>query len=655
MSPKLIKKLQLSVLLALCQLAPAHAYEVNAAGNIVWKYYDGKTPGGITGTTSYGPRGQILGASDGVPAYAPDFATGTLTKLTAPKTLYAALNDKINFTLKESRNINQSNIVLSGNDQTNIKIAPDKEVEVWATFYSEGAGYENSVGFFTYDPLAPPARNPNFSNNLSTEQIIFPRATAPWPMPAVPAAPAAGEGITAYLGKFKADANTAKGLALGFFVVANGWSDTGRTVNKVQVGGVKEGQDKGWIFYSMKDLNPETAVGNLNQHTILVNDSVVIGSDQRQYQRLVFGFEDVRRDLGGSDNDFNDVMMVLHVASSTVSETPATVVSNLDGLPKLAALLDPDTDKDGVNNSADEFPTDSLRAYSLWYPGSSTYGTLAFEDQWPKLGDLDMNDIVVRYRSRQILNAARAVKELQLDLRLDARGGINHSGFALALPGIKPAQIESTKLFRVDNTGLNPKGVEVPSTQKVLLTDVTNVDGDAVFEIFQDSVNEMPADGSPSCPVDSRSFRNTAPGCPIQNSVNFRLEVVLKTASSTFPLPPYDPFIFNTKTSGNTAAKAIEIHLPEKQPTSRADRTLFNTLNDASVLGSDKKYTNSYRSRENYPWALDIPIVWDYPYESLSVAKAYSQFAAWGNSKGTNNTNWYLLPVSADKTFRNGR
>ena len=644
MSPKLIKKLQLSVLLALCQLAPAHAYTLDAAGNIVWKYYDGKTANGSTGNASYGSRGEILGTSNGFPVYAPNFST--LPALGAPKTLFKELNSNINFTLQESRNINLSNIVLSGDDQTNIKIAAGKEVEVWATFYSEGAGYENSVGFFTYDPLAPPSRTSTFVNTLSTEQIIFPRASASWPMPV-----AAAEGITVYLGKFKGDAN---GKGLGFFIAANGWSDTGRTVNGVKVGGVKENQDKGTIFYSLTALNPETSVGHLNQHTILVNDQVVADGAGRKYQRMVFGFEDIRRDVGG-DNDFNDVLLVLHASSTTAGDAPAAAMPNVTTLPLLASATTVDSDGDGVNDTADEFPLDKEKAYSLWYPGSASYGTLAYEDQWPNKGDYDFNDIVVRYRSRQVLNAARQIKGLEMDLRLDARGGNNHSGFALAMPGILPSQIKSGSVV------LTKDGVVVPGA--VQLAGVTGEGGGVVFEIFPDAIALMPADGSDdgSAACLSKGFRNTGQGCKVQNFIAFKLSFDLTTATATFPLPPYDPFIFNSVIKGTTAAKAIEVHLPGKQPTGRADKSLFKTGLDYSTLGANGKYSNSYSTKavgsalSGSPWALDIPIVWDYPYEGFEVLVAYPLIVDWIKSGGTTNPSWYLSPTSAAKTFRNGR
>ena len=648
MSPKLIKNLQLSLLLALCQLAPAHAYEVDATGNIIWKYFDGTATGTRYGIT-YDSNGVLYGAKQGFPAYAPDFST--LLPLGAPKTLAADMTAKINFTLKENRNISASNIVLSGDDQTNIRIAAGKKADVWVTFFSEGAGYENAVGFFTYDPNTPPSRDSKFVNTLSTEQIIFPRASTPAPLLA-----ATDQGTTVYLGQFDGGA---RGLGIGFFVAANGWTwSTARTLaNGSKYAGVKETQDKGWIFYSLQALNPETSSGNLNQHTILLQDKLLTGpTDGRKYQRLLFGFEDVRRDLGGSDNDFNDVLMVVHASPANAADDINSIIPNLSTLPKLSSGLDPDTDGDGVKDSADEFPQDKNKAYSLWYPGSSSYGTLAYEDAWPKLGDLDLNDMVVRYRSRQVLDAARKVKGLELELRLDARGGNNHSGFAVAMPGILPSQIQS------NTVALTMDGKAVGNPQ---LSGITGEGGGVVFEIFADALAPalMPVDvsGDAKSTCLAKGFRNTGQGCPINAFITYKLSFDLTTSTATFPLPPYDPFIFNSVTRGTAVAKSIEIHLPGKQPTSRADKSLFKTGVDYSTLGSNGKYSNSYGTKPaapstlGAPWALDIPIVWDYPYEGLAVYTAYPLMTAWITSGGTTNPSWYLSPKSAVQTFRNGR
>jgi len=182
-----------------------------------------------------------------------------------------------------------------------------------------------------------------------------------------------------------------------------------------------------------------------------------------------------------------------------------------------------------VKDSVDEFAADPNAAFSRWFPGSGSWGTLAFEDSWPQKGNYDLNDDVVRYRSREILNAARLVSGLDLDMRLDARGGIYHTGFAVALPGITAAQIESATLTLPSGATVNI--APLPGQSK------------AVFEIMQDSHHHTPASpGSDVCAV----YFNTGTGCAVQAGAAFKLSVRLVAPVSNFPAAPYDPFIFRT-------------------------------------------------------------------------------------------------------------
>lgn len=71
-----------------------------------------------------------------------------------------------------------------------------------------------------------------------------------------------------------------------------------------------------------------------------------------------------------------------------------------------------DTDGDGVADLNDKFATDPARAYISYYPAEQVYRTLAFEDNWPKLGDYDMNDMVIRYRYSMINNAQNFYQSL---------------------------------------------------------------------------------------------------------------------------------------------------------------------------------------------------------------------------------------------------
>jgi LruC domain-containing protein len=135
-------------------------------------------------------------------------------------------------------------------------------------------------------------------------------------------------------------------------------------------------------------------------------------------------------------------------------------------------------------------------------------------------------------------------------LRLDARGGNRHSGFAVVMPGITPAQINS------GTVALTRNDVVMPNPQ---LSGVSGEGGGVVFNIFADASLEMPTDGigdaNASCLA--KGFRNTGQGCLVNDFVRFKLSFDLNFATATFPLPPYDPFIFNTLASGNTAANSI--------------------------------------------------------------------------------------------------
>ncbi len=577
-------------------------YTVAPTNLIVWSYL-GQTTAVLS---PYSANGVALhsGYSNAYPASLP------------VPSMPADFNARIALMLPEKVDIRSNkNIVLSNDDQTNIKLT--SPAEVWVTFLNEGAGFLNSVGFFTYDPNNPPTK----PTDVTDEQIIIPNASIP------PLSAATTQGATVYLGNFAA------GRAIGFFVVANGWSGTGRKLGAANVPGVKEAIDRNWIYYSVKGLNPEPATGNLNQHTVLLNDQELTGTNGNKYQRLVLGFEDYLR-TSGSDHDFNDVILAVHVS-------PSAAISNLGGLPQLvSSTTDPDTDGDGVKDSVDEFPNDANKAFSRWYPGSGSWGTLAYEDMWPSKGDYDFNDLVLRYRSREVLNANRLVSALEMDLRLDARGGVYHSGFALGLPGITAAQIKSATLQL-------PDGSSVPVTPLAGQTA-------AIFEIFADAYTDLPAGtGTSQCAV----YYNTGSDCPMQANAAFKLKVDLLTATASFPAVPYDPFIFRTReTLVNGAyvqglSKGTEVHLPGRAPSARADAALFRSADDASVLGSSKTYVTA----TGLPWALDIPYEWDFPSELVEITKPYPGIATWATSGGSSNANWYVTPTDRTLTFRNGR
>lgn len=162
--------------------------------------------------------------------------------------------------------------------------------DVWITFVDEGATYLNALGYYTF-PVGSPL---NTAPAASAVKIIFPNASKPGN---------GGElnpGNKVYLGNFPTN------TAIGFVLIADGWAGSS---------GVGNGK---WKLYSESRFNPETDPTK-KKHSVMLND-VETG-------RIIIGFEDIRRDGYGSDEDFNDVLFYATVQ-------PRTCVANPD-LPDL--------------------------------------------------------------------------------------------------------------------------------------------------------------------------------------------------------------------------------------------------------------------------------------------------------------------------------
>ncbi len=148
----------------------------------------------------------------------------------------------------------------------------DEQADVWVTFVDEGAGYRNVLGFYTYDADNPPTTAPQ-DNEIT---IIFPNASA------------LGSGGGLQVGDKVKIGTFPAGTGIGWVLLANAWSSNAQMVGY----GL-------WKLYSNPDYNPE-ADEALRYHNVLLNDP--------DNERIILGFEDIRRDYGSCDNDFNDAI-----------------------------------------------------------------------------------------------------------------------------------------------------------------------------------------------------------------------------------------------------------------------------------------------------------------------------------------------------------
>ena len=189
----------------------------------------------------------------------------------------------------------------------------DSLADVWVTFVSEGAGYKNVLGFYTYDINNPPTTAPTASQIT----IVFPNVSA------------AGSGGSLVAGNKVKIGTFQPGTGIGWVLLANAWN--GSTVTN----GL-------WRLFSNPDFNPE-ANPVLRQHNVLLNDPT--------NQRVIMGFEDIRRDYSNCDQDFNDAIFYISsnpyeaIRSNNLADvssaTPVTSGNNggLESEGSLASLI----------------------------------------------------------------------------------------------------------------------------------------------------------------------------------------------------------------------------------------------------------------------------------------------------------------------------
>jgi LruC domain-containing protein len=613
----------------------------------------------------------------------------------------------------------------------NLIMKPGQEAtRVWATFILEGAGHKNSFGYFIYDPnCAPKHRNQvkAFDGNTliktvatkhgsagtytqgnsdntrlyeetrdckprpgtTAEIIVLPNASQDAPLPRAGSAKlgTSGTGPTAYLGEIPA------GMAMGFVIVSNGWTQTGSnilipnptdptdpTTPSIFKPGASKTQSTQWIFYSLSDLNPEPTgvrtVGtrtydDLTKHVILLKDGN-LENFASGYHRFALGFEDMNRSSTGADHDFNDLVMMLHVekkqllSNVKVAATPSNVVTTPEVIKSVTEN----------NNTVKHFPS------------ATTWATLAYEDLWPAaptgffydvaeieaakkenkdVADYDFNDLVVKYRSSQTLVNNR-ITQIDLTYRLDARGALLKNGFAVQLRGLKQSEIESIRVTDPNGKSTILKTsdaykLEAPAlgafvgnnnTAAQIRSAIDAGSNQVTIRLFNDAFTWLPeldkytADSQINC----KRFYNTYRACPVEDSKIFTVQIKflgsgVDSINNPSLTPPYNPFIFNY------ANPSREVHLPNLPPTlfSRNNNRDFNTKQDATDTST---WSKTYVTEDGRPWAVHIPYEWDHPQESNRIGDVFTNFGAWVNSAGANNTDWYTKPTVSN-TFRGTR
>lgn len=146
------------------------------------------------------------------------------------------------------------------------RIVLTRDSEVYVTFISEGAGWPNTFGWYSYNAENPPGSPSDIEKN-----VLFPHVSDE--------VLSQGDMLQVGTGPFKA------GTVIGFFLIARGW-------------------EEGVVNYRKSTLYTDTRFNsNQFQQHILFKEG--------DCGDIVIGFEDRWRDLSDCDFDYNDIIMTI--------------------------------------------------------------------------------------------------------------------------------------------------------------------------------------------------------------------------------------------------------------------------------------------------------------------------------------------------------
>jgi LruC domain-containing protein len=311
---------------------------------------------------------------------------------------------------------------------------------------------------------------------------------------------------------------------------------------------------------------------------------------------ITFNATNLPAGLTFSGNTISGIPTTAGVTTVPLSATNSVGTDNKNLVITILPPAGPtDTDGDGVPDNLDAYPTDPTRAFNSWYPNETDFASYAFEDLWPAYGDYDCNDLVMNFNYKIVTNAQNKVVDLIAKFKIKAAGASFDNGFGVSF-NTSPENMESiTGCIKVANSvSINAKGYENGHPVNLVIIPV-----DAVNTLLGGSI-----------------INTIHGGFTIQTQIQ-TVTIHFGTPQADIGTPPYNPFIFINQDRGK------EVHLKDHPPTALANPVWFGTAND----GSDPSKGWYYRSTTALPWAMEVPVDFDYPIEYVDILQAHLHLA----------------------------
>ena len=234
-------------------------------------------------------------------------------------------------------------------------------------------------------------------------------------------------------------------------------------------------------------------------------------------------------------------------------------------------------------------------------------GVYAFEDEWPKAGDYDMNDVLVQYTYQKVFNIFNEILSESFTFKtLYNKSTVFTNGLGFILSNEGNAQ--STEYFirkenEKDFTIASGADKFTRESNAIILTDNVKTNPNAEYKV---------------------TFKYG------DKNSNKKQETSI------------DAFIYRPSKEGNR----LEVHCPMKKPTSKVDTSLFGQYEDCSKPNEGIYYVSN---QENiYPFAFylsnananDIAELKNFDKnEKKSISEIYPKFIDW--AKYGTNADWY--------------
>ncbi|WP_293887244.1 MULTISPECIES: LruC domain-containing protein [unclassified Sphingobacterium] len=265
----------------------------------------------------------------------------------------------------------------------------------------------------------------------------------------------------------------------------------------------------------------------------------------------------------------------------------------------------------GGNNAAGGNPNDqTVTEVKL---GTYSY---AFEDNWPSIGDYDMNDFVVDVAITKVQNSANKITKLKLVNKIRSVGAKNRLAAAIQLDGILATNVKSVKYTNMNLVGQNlPLGSNgVESNQKY-----------AVVTLCDDAHRAFGISDTQFISTENGSYQ------PVESEITIEFTTPLEN----FTFADLNSFIV---TNGYKVSSRSEIHLVGYKGTDKMNKALVESQTSKGQLSAN----DPFKSSKGEPWGLCVPVSFVYPNEYKKITGVYPKFEGWALSGGSQNLNWYL-------------